>query len=133
MHEVVPDGDVETSATTSAIDVDTACGSVAVNVAGATYTFTVVPREERWAATSATGHGHASAVIAPFPAVVTSVDVSPGDSIHAGSAVVVIEAMKMLHTLSATGPGVVAEVRVSPGDQVATNQILVTFEPESPS
>ncbi|MGA1564861.1 MAG: acetyl/propionyl/methylcrotonyl-CoA carboxylase subunit alpha [Ilumatobacteraceae bacterium] len=133
MHEVVPDGDVETSATTSAIDVDTACGSVAVNVAGATHTFTVVPREERWAPTSAAGHGHASAVIAPFPGVVTSVDVSPGDSIDAGSAVVVIEAMKMLHTLSATGPGVVAEVRVSPGDQVATSQILVTFEPENPS
>ena len=42
--------------------------------------------------------------------------------------IVVIEAMKMLHTLTAGGPGVVAEVRVASGDQVETNQILITFE-----
>jgi biotin carboxyl carrier protein len=45
--------------------------------------------------------------------------------------VVVLEAMKMLHTLNAAGPGIVAEVRVVPGDQVATNQVLVTFEAAS--
>ena len=42
--------------------------------------------------------------------------------------IVVIEAMKMLHTLTAGGPGVVDEVRVAPGDHVETNQILITFE-----
>jgi len=41
--------------------------------------------------------------------------------------VVVIEAMKMLHTLTAAGPGTVEEVRVAVGDQVASNQVLVTF------
>ncbi|HSL58369.1 MAG TPA: biotin carboxylase N-terminal domain-containing protein [Acidimicrobiales bacterium] len=103
--------------------------SVAVNVAGHTHTFTVPTRSERWAPSASAGHGHASATVAPFPAAVTSVAVAPGDHVAGGDPVVVIEAMKMLHTLTATGPGVVAEVRVAPGDQVATHHVLVTFAP----
>jgi acetyl/propionyl-CoA carboxylase alpha subunit len=103
--------------------------SVAVNVDGHTHTFTVPTRSERWAPAGSTGHGHAGAVVAPFPAAVTEVAVTPGQHVAGGEAVVVIEAMKMLHTLTAAGPGVVAEVRVAPGDQIATNHVLVTFEP----
>ena len=109
-------------------DVSLARRSVAVNVAGHTHTFAVPTRSERWAPADAEGHGHASAVVAPFPGAVTDVPVAPGQHVAGGDPVVVIEAMKMLHTLTAAGPGVVAEVRVSPGDQVATNQVLVTFE-----
>ncbi|MCP3912896.1 MAG: ATP-grasp domain-containing protein [Actinomycetia bacterium] len=103
--------------------------TVAVNVDGQSHTFRVVSRSEHWAPSAETGHGHAGAIIAPFPALVTEVPVSPGDVVAGGDAVAVIEAMKMLHTLSAGGPGTVAEVRVAPGDQVETNQVLVTFEP----
>ena len=70
----------------------------------------------------------ANAIVAPFPAVVAEVPVEPGQTVDGADPVVVIEAMKMLHTLTAGGPGVVAEVRVAPGEQVETNQILVTFE-----
>ncbi|MGA0813255.1 MAG: biotin/lipoyl-containing protein, partial [Ilumatobacteraceae bacterium] len=55
------------------------------------------------------------------------VAVSIGSEVAAGDPVVVIEAMKMLHTLTAAGPGTVEEVRVAVGDQVASNQVLVTF------
>jgi acetyl/propionyl-CoA carboxylase alpha subunit len=102
--------------------------SVAVNVAGHTQTFTVPTRSERWAPAGSEGHGHASAIVAPFPGAVTEVPVVSGQHVAGGDPVVVIEAMKMLHTLTAAGPGIVAEVRVSPGDQVATNHVLVTFE-----
>ena len=102
--------------------------SVAVNLDGHTHTFAVPTRSDRWAPAGSEGHGHASAVVAPFPGAVTEVPVGPGQHVAGGDPVVVIEAMKMLHTLTAAGPGVVAEVRVSPGDQVATNQVLVTFE-----
>ena len=99
-----------------------------MNLHGHTHTFTVPTRSDRWAPAGSEGHGHASAVVAPFPGAVTEVPVGPGQHVAGGDPVVVIEAMKMLHTLTAAGPGVVAEVRVSPGDQVATNQVLVTFE-----
>ena len=101
--------------------------SVAVNVVGHTRTFSVPSRTERWAPTGSGGHGSAGAVVAPFPGAVTEVAVSIGSEVAAGDPVVVIEAMKMLHTLTAAGPGTVEEVRVAVGDQVASNQVLVTF------
>ena len=110
--------------------VDVAGRSVAVTIAGHTHVFAVPSRAERWAPADAVGHGSADAVVAPFPAVVTEVHVAPGDAVAAGQPVLVIEAMKMLHTLGAAGPGVVDDVRIAPGDQVAGGQILVTFETE---
>jgi biotin carboxyl carrier protein len=41
--------------------------------------------------------------------------------------VVVVEAMKMLHSLTAPGGGEIAEVRVTAGDAVESGQVLVTF------
>ena len=99
-----------------------------VNVRGQSHTFTRLSRSEHWAPASAGSHGAANAVVAPFPAVVAEVHVEPGQVVDGADPIVVIEAMKMLHTLTAGGPGVVAEVRVAPGDQVETNQILITFE-----
>ena len=99
-----------------------------VNVRGQSHTFTRLSRSEHWAPASAGSHGAANAIVAPFPAVVAEVRVEPGHAVDGADPIVVIEAMKMLHTLTAGGPGVVAEVRVAPGDQVETNQILITFE-----
>jgi 3-methylcrotonyl-CoA carboxylase alpha subunit/geranyl-CoA carboxylase alpha subunit len=113
-------------------DVDRATRSVAVNLAGHTHTFRVLSRSERWAPSAAEGHGGAEAALAPFPAVVTEIPVAPGDAVAAGDVVVVIEAMKMLHSLTARGAGTVAEVRVAVGDSVVSNQVLVTFESEDP-
>ncbi len=123
LHEVAP-GDAEAALAGS---VDVARRSVAVNVAGHTHTFTVPTRSDRWAPSEAEGHGHAGAVTAPFPAIVAELLVAPGEHVAGGDGVVVIEAMKMLHTLAASGPGAVDEVRVAPGDQVAGDQVLVTF------
>jgi acetyl/propionyl-CoA carboxylase alpha subunit len=109
----------------ASVDIDRR--SVAVNVGGYTHSFTVVGRTERWAPAAGGGHGSATSVVAPFPAAVAEVLVTPGQTVAAGDPMVVIEAMKMLHTLSAAGPGVVAEVRVGAGDQVQSNQVLVTF------
>ncbi len=115
------------------VSVDLDAGSVAVNVAGHSQTFEVVDRTEHWAPEATSGHGHAGAIVSPFPAVVTETPVQPGDHVNGGDVVVVIEAMKMLHSLKAAGPGIVAEVRVAPGDQTQTNQTLVTFEEPEPS
>jgi 3-methylcrotonyl-CoA carboxylase alpha subunit len=99
-----------------------------VNVRGQSHTFSRLSRSEHWAPDSAGSHGAANAVVAPFPAVVAEVHVEPGQVVDGTDPIVVIEAMKMLHTLTAGGPGLVAEVRIAPGDHVDTNQILITFE-----
>jgi acetyl/propionyl-CoA carboxylase alpha subunit len=108
--------------------VDLANSSVAVNISGHTHTFGVLSRSERWAPSAGTGHGHAAAIVAPFPAVVADIPVKTGDRVAGGDVVVVIEAMKMLHSLTAVGPGVVDEIRVVEGDQVESRQVLVTFD-----
>ncbi len=110
------------------VEVDLGRRTIAIGAAGYTHTFRVISRSEHWAPSARAGHGAALTVVAPFPAVVTEVRVSPGDDVGAGDVVVVVEAMKMLHSLGAAGPGRVADVRVAVGDQVASKQVLVTFE-----
>ena len=108
--------------------VDVVNRRVVVNLSGQSHTFQVVPRSEHWAPRIGSGSGPANSVVAPFPGVVSEVLVESGGAVLGGDAVVVIEAMKMLHTLVSAGPGTVDEVRVSPGDTVMTHQVLVTFE-----
>ena len=60
------------------------------------------------------------------------VEVSVGDEVHEGDIVVVLEAMKMLHSLAASGHGTVAEIHVEPGTAVESGAALVTFETEAP-
>ena len=100
---------------------------VAVNVAGHTYTFTLIDWSELQSTDSTTAGSGSRTLIAPFPAAITELRAKPGDKVSAGDTVVVIEAMKMFHTLAAPATLEVAEVRVSVGDQVDTGQVLVVF------
>ncbi len=135
-HEVTPTTaavDVEgTAAAPSAHWVDREAAVVAVNVGGHHLTFDVPTRTEVWGATASGDHGSAAALVAPFPAVVNAVLAQPGDRVEGGDPVVVIEAMKMLHTLAAPTNTVIDAVLVSPGDTVASGDTLVTFEPTDP-
>jgi propionyl-CoA carboxylase alpha chain len=71
---------------------------------------------------------HAGSLLAPMPGTVVRVLASTGDSVTAGAALVVLEAMKMEHTVAAPVDGVVGELHVSPGDQVETRQVLAVVE-----
>ncbi len=74
---------------------------------------------------------HAGSLLAPMPGTVIRVLASTGDTVSAGAALVVLEAMKMEHTVAAPVDGVVGELHVAPGDQVETRQVLaVVEEPE---
>jgi acetyl-CoA carboxylase carboxyltransferase component len=59
--------------------------------------------------------------------VVTVAD--PGDTVHARTAVVVIESMKMEHSVEAGVEGTVAEVLVVVGQQIAVGDLLARVEP----
>ena len=65
--------------------------------------------------------------VAPMPGAVVRVAVAEGERVEAGQALVVMEAMKMEHTIAASTSAEVTEVLVSEGDQVQTGQVLVVL------
>ncbi|HVB92098.1 MAG TPA: biotin carboxylase N-terminal domain-containing protein [Acidimicrobiales bacterium] len=66
---------------------------------------------------------------APLPGAVTMVLVAVGDTVTGGDGLVVLEAMKMEHTLRAGGTGKVSQVLCAPGQQVDVGDLLVSIEP----
>jgi acetyl/propionyl-CoA carboxylase alpha subunit len=66
---------------------------------------------------------------APLPGAVTKVLVAVGDVVAEGDPLVVLEAMKMEHTLRADGAGSVSVLAVAPGQQVDVGDLLVSLEP----
>ena len=70
------------------------------------------------------------AVIAPMPGLVKVVSTKAGATVSKGDALLVLEAMKMEHTLTAPRDGVVAEVLASVDDQVTDGMLLLALEPE---
>nr|WP_274387600.1 biotin carboxylase N-terminal domain-containing protein [Salsipaludibacter albus] len=64
----------------------------------------------------------------PMPGQVVDVPVAVDDHVAAGDVLVVVEAMKMEHPVTAPGPGTVTAIEVTVGDAVAADQVLVGFE-----
>lgn len=67
-------------------------------------------------------------LLAPMPGSVISLAAERGQQVTAGQPVVVLEAMKMQHTISAPHDGVLAELPVAVGDQVGTGDVLAVVE-----
>jgi 3-methylcrotonyl-CoA carboxylase alpha subunit len=67
-------------------------------------------------------------ITAPMPGKVLAVMAKAGDKVRKGDALVVLEAMKMEHTLRAPADACIASLACNPGDQVSESDILVRFE-----
>jgi len=67
---------------------------------------------------------------APMPGKVVRVSVSPGDRVSRGQTLVVLEAMKMEHAITAPADGVVSEVFHADGDQVTEGVELLRLDAE---
>ena len=65
---------------------------------------------------------------APMPGKVIQVLSRPGDAVKKGQALLILEAMKMEHTICAPADGVVKEVHFAPGEQVLEGAELITLE-----
>jgi len=70
---------------------------------------------------------HAGHLTAPMPGKIIAVHVKAGDAVKRGDAILVMEAMKMEHTLTATQDGKVQEVCYGLGEQVAEGAELVVL------
>ncbi|MGE3936988.1 MAG: acetyl-CoA carboxylase biotin carboxyl carrier protein subunit, partial [Rhodospirillaceae bacterium] len=62
--------------------------------------------------------------------IVVAVHVAAGDRVTKGQPLVVLEAMKVEHTIRAPADGTVEAVRCAVGDQVAEGAELVAFVPD---
>ncbi len=73
--------------------------------------------------------GGAGPVLAPMPGTVTAVEVDEGQQVTAGARLLVIEAMKMEHVLTAPIDGVVRKLHARPGGTVERDAVLAVVEP----
>lgn len=71
---------------------------------------------------------HAGSLAAPMPGKIIAIEVLVGDKVKRGQALLVMEAMKMEHTIVAGGDGVVESIYFSVGEQVAEGAVLISLE-----
>lgn len=71
----------------------------------------------------------AGSLLAPMPGRIVATLVEPGSKVSRGTPLVVLEAMKMEHTLAAPADGTVHGYRAKAGEQVVDGAVLVDFEP----
>jgi 3-methylcrotonyl-CoA carboxylase alpha subunit len=100
-------------------------GHVTVFLRGIGHVFGVV---DAFAAASEGASG--DSVSAPMPGIVRVLHVTAGQQLRRGDPLLVLEAMKMEHLLSAPRDCVISAVAVSEREQVAEGRLLVTFVPE---
>jgi 3-methylcrotonyl-CoA carboxylase alpha subunit len=82
-------------------------------------------RDARGSGAAAAADG---AILAPMPGKVITLDVADGDSVIAGQRLMVLEAMKMEHALTAPFNGTVTELSASEGAQVQVEAVLAVVE-----
>ena len=75
--------------------------------------------------------GSGEIIAAPMAGVVRSVTAAPGQTVVQGDPLLVLEAMKMEHTLKAPRDGEIADVLCTLGDQVSDGQVLARLKSQS--
>lgn len=87
---------------------------------------TIALAHEKWEVDDSNASG--GHLRAPMPGTVTAVLVKPEQNVKRGDALVIIEAMKMEHTINAPADGVVREIYFEVGDSVDEGTELVMVE-----
>ncbi len=67
-------------------------------------------------------------LVSPLPGAVIQVLIKDGEVVEKGQALMIIEAMKMEHTISAPQSGTVKRIYFAPGEQVSEGAQLLDFE-----
>ncbi|MGL5810747.1 MAG: acetyl/propionyl/methylcrotonyl-CoA carboxylase subunit alpha [Nocardioides sp.] len=91
---------------------------------GSTWTL----HEARPASRMRAAGGDSDEIRSPMPGTVLAVPVASGDQVASGTPLVVVEAMKMEHSVTAPRPGRVTELLVRTGDHVTLGQHLLTLD-----
>jgi len=115
---------------------------ISLEINGRRLTFTVTPNENHWLVHGPGGQveltelprfperhlgGPAGSLLAPMPGKVIAIHVSVGDDVEAGQLLLILEAMKMEHRITAPADGIISELRVEVDDQVANGEVLIVL------
>ena len=121
-----------------------ACGEGHVDAAidGKRLRFSVQPQGDEWFVQGrsggltvtqlprypdSSGEDQGGGSAAPMPGAVLSTAVAAGDVVQKGQLLLILEAMKMEHRITAPRDGTVEALHVTAGDQVENGQLLVTI------
>jgi biotin carboxyl carrier protein len=107
--------------------VEVEAGVAHVLVEGQSVEFRLAPPptvEEAARHAALAGDPGAAGLIAPMPGRVVAVRVEEGATVHAHEPIVIIEAMKMEHAVTAPTDGVLARLAVRVGTQVRRGDVL---------
>jgi 3-methylcrotonyl-CoA carboxylase alpha subunit len=102
-------------------------GKICVARHGLTISADMVLKSEAQRASDADARS-GNRVDAPLHGLITQIHVAVGDRVEAGMAVVQMEAMKLVHTLSAPRAGNVASIRQAEGDIVPAGTTLIEID-----
>ena len=83
-----------------------------------------VREDPRLTARAAKTHAADGIVASPMPGTVLAVNVTEGQEVAFGQPLLIVEAMKMEHTVTAPLDGTVTDLMVKPGQQVAMDETL---------
>jgi acetyl-CoA/propionyl-CoA carboxylase biotin carboxyl carrier protein len=97
-----------------------------IGAAGAAWRFELTDERRERAAGRASG----GAVRSPMPGTVLAVKVAPGERVTRGQPLVIVEAMKMEHVVTAPVDGLVAELPAAAGRAVDMDALLAIVEPD---
>ncbi|MGI9288685.1 MAG: sodium-extruding oxaloacetate decarboxylase subunit alpha [Pseudomonadales bacterium] len=66
-------------------------------------------------------------LVSPLAGNIFKINVKPGQAVHAGDVVIILEAMKMETAVSAPHDGTVSAIKVREGDAVSVGDVLLSF------
>ena len=125
-----PDTDVEPLVErTTTVEVNGRRFSVRMWVPETVGVAAAAPKRAKRSGGGGSSGGGSGQVTVPMQGTIVKVMVEVGQSVEAGQAVVVLEAMKMENQISADVSGTVAEVKVAPGDTVGGGDTVVVITP----
>lgn len=112
------------------VKIDRVAKSLSLKINGATLEVIVKDRFDlllERMGMDASASGKINSIKAPMPGLIIDLKVKPGDSVQAGDALLVLEAMKMENVIKSPGEGVVKNVMAKKGESVEKNQVLIEF------
>jgi propionyl-CoA carboxylase alpha chain len=115
---------IEVDGVRHGVDVSIDGAAVRTRSAAGSVVFTQLPRFVEHELDDAGG-----GPVCPLPGTVIAVYVEVGQTVGEGHVLMVVEAMKMEHKITATSAATVGEVRFAVGDRVDQGDLLVALEP----
>jgi 3-methylcrotonyl-CoA carboxylase alpha subunit len=100
-----------------------------VNHQGSRWRYAVSSKLDALARSAQASASRNDEIHADMPGAITAIHVRPGDTVAEGDVLVVLEAMKLIFSLTASRAGTVAETGCSVGDIVTRGQMLARLEP----